>query len=89
MVSVLVFSLQQEYVNFTQNREPSELNEWWIRKDCKYCLVWGSLIIVVIATLMCVESLCFATYSAWISSLNAITSAYGALTVVSGSVLDW
>lgn len=43
---------------------------------------------VVIATHMFVESFCFATYSAWISSQNAITSAHGALNVVPGTVLD-
>lgn len=37
---------------------------------------------------MFVESLCFATYSAWISSQNAIASTYRAPTAVPGSVLD-
>lgn len=36
------FFPQQECVNFIQSREPSELNEWWIRRDCKYCLLADS-----------------------------------------------
>lgn len=38
MVSGLVFSPGQESVSSTPNREPSELSEWWTRKDCKYRL---------------------------------------------------